>query len=214
MTNAPEDPSASGKQSTSSNAHNVFDPVSGVEPDPSSVPDTGSSTASSEDTSKPDTSSTVGEPTSSEDSSQVVNPGFPDVSYKIPLDNEIIQSFSGDELFYSETLGDWRSHLAIDIKGAKGDKVKAAADGTIDGSYYDELLGNVVVILHADGAKTVYAGLDGSVTLKKGQSVKQGDTVGRLSGEIPLEAAMETHLHFEIIEDGKQVNPLDYLDIN
>lgn len=215
VTKAPVDPGISGGSGSSGATHNVFDPVSGVEPDTSSAPEgTGSGTDSRPDMpSRPDDKDPSGEPSVSGPESPTVNPGFPDVSYKLPLDNEITESFSGEELFYSETLGDWRSHLAIDIKGEKGDKVRAAADGTVDGSYFDELLGNVVVLLHADGIKTVYAGLDGSFTLKNGDSVKQGDSVGRLSGQIPLEAAAGTHLHFEVIEDGKQVNPLDYLDI-
>jgi len=33
-----------------------------------------------------------------------------------PVDGEIIEKFSEDELVYSRTLGDWRVHNGIDIK--------------------------------------------------------------------------------------------------
>ena len=47
-----------------------------------------------------------------------------------PLSGETVAAFSMDELAYSETLADWRTHDGIDIKADAGTQVLAASSGT------------------------------------------------------------------------------------
>ena len=49
-----------------------------------------------------------------------------------PLSGETVAAFSMDELAYSETLADWRTHDGIDIKADAGTQVLAASSGTVN----------------------------------------------------------------------------------
>ena len=127
----------------------------------------------------------------------------------LPVDNSIITAFSGDQLVYNLTMGDWRTHNGIDIKATKDTAVKACCDGTVKKIYNDGMLGWVVEIETEDFA-TRYCGLAEKVFVKQGDSVKQGDTIGKV-GEIPLESATDSHLHLEIVKNGNYHNPDEYL---
>lgn len=127
----------------------------------------------------------------------------------LPLDGKIITAFSGDELVYNLTMGDWRTHNGIDIKATKDTAVKACCDGTVKKIYNDGMLGWVVEVESGDFT-TRYCGLAEKVVVKEGSSVKQGDTLGRV-GEIPLESATDSHLHLEIVKNGNYQNPDEYL---
>lgn len=67
--------------------------------------------------------------------------------------------------------------------------------------------GNLVIIDHGGGVVTRYAHL-ASVSVSDGQRVSAGDVVGRI-GERGL--ATGPHLHFEVLIDGRFVNPADWL---
>ena len=129
--------------------------------------------------------------------------------FVLPVDNKIVAAFSGDELVYNITMGDWRTHNGIDIKATKDTAVKACCDGVVRKVYNDGMLGWVVEIETEDFA-TRYCGLDEKVFVKTGDKVTQGQTVGKV-GEIPLETAADSHLHLEIVKNGSYQNPDDYL---
>ena len=96
-------------------------------------------------------------------------------------------------------------HKGVDLAVPKNTPVMAAGDGTIEiigrkGSY-----GKYIRIGHKAGYQTAYAHLNGyRQDLKVGSKVKRGDviayvgTTGRSTGP---------HLHFEVIRNGKVVNP-------
>lgn len=127
----------------------------------------------------------------------------------LPVDNKIVAPFSGDELVYNTTMGDWRTHNGIDIKATKDTAVKACCDGVVEKVYNDGMLGWVVEV-KTDDFTTRYCGLAEKVFVKQGDSVKQGDTLGKV-GEIPLEMAADSHLHLEIVKNGNYQNPDEYL---
>ena len=68
--------------------------------------------------------------------------------------------------------------------------------------------GNLIVITHSYGYKTLYAHLDG-FNIKENQEVKKGDIIGYV-GNTGLSAG--PHLHYEVKQNGKQLNPLDYIE--
>ena len=112
-----------------------------------------------------------------------------------PADAEPIRAFSGAELVYNETLGDWRTHNGADYAAATGDKVHAVTAGTVTSVTQDALWGTVAEIKTLDGGTWRYCGLD-KADVKTGDEVHQGDVLGTV-GAVPSEAADQPHLHLE-----------------
>ncbi len=50
-------------------------------------------------------------------------------SFVLPVSGAILQAYSGDELVYNETLGDWRTHNGVDYSAALGEEVIAPVTG-------------------------------------------------------------------------------------
>ena len=128
--------------------------------------------------------------------------------YKYPL-TEAVQNGYTEELVYNRTMGDYRSHTAIDFKGDAGTAVFAINDGIVLDVYNDSMLGMTVEIDHGGKLVAKYSGLD-VVNVSKGDPVMIGATIGTL-GKIPYESAANSHLHFETRLDGELVNPLDVM---
>jgi len=69
--------------------------------------------------------------------------------------------------------------------------------------------GNYIEIQHGNNVLTRYCHLKyGSIKVKKGQIVEKGQEIGYM-GDIGY--TFGAHLHFQIIENGKNVDPLPYL---
>ena len=128
-----------------------------------------------------------------------------------PISGEIIKEFSDGVLVYSETLKDYRVHNGVDIKAVILEKVTAAEDGVIESVRNDALMGITVVIDHQNGVKTVYANLSSMDMVSEGESVKKGEVINGAGDTALIETGQETHIHFEMIIDGKYVNPRDYI---
>ncbi len=104
-------------------------------------------------------------------------------------------------------------HTGIDMAAHKGTPVKAAASGTVMQVYEDPLgYGKTIVIKHDQTYKTRYAHLN-VMLVKVGQHVKRGDLIGKVgdSGNVRKQGRDASHLHFELYELGKRVNPLYFL---
>jgi len=104
-------------------------------------------------------------------------------------------------------LGYSKMHKGVDFGAPTGTPVFAAGDGVIEQMNFWGSYGNYVRIRHANGVKTAYAHMSRfNKKLKVGSNVKQGDVIayvgntGRSTGP---------HLHFEVMVDGRQVNPLN-----
>lgn len=130
----------------------------------------------------------------------------------MPLEGEIIQKHSIDTLVYSETLGEWRAHLGIDIRAAIGTRVKAVLDGKVKKAYHDKLWGYVIILEHGNGLETKYSNLKTLEMVKEGVQVIQGDHISLVGKSADIEMLMEDHLHFEVIKDGKVIDPRSIMD--
>lgn len=126
-----------------------------------------------------------------------------------PVDAQVSIPFSKDNLIYSKTMEDWRTHLGIDIPGSIGTPVKAAANGVIEQVKSDEMLGNVVIIRHNDQLKTKYCNLQSDILVKAGDAVDTGTVIGGIGNTAASEIAEPPHLHFEVLSNGELVNPVD-----
>ena len=130
-------------------------------------------------------------------------------SFVLPAQGNIIKGYSDTALQKSETYGDMRLHTGIDIQCEKGTEIKSAGAGTVTAVDESSTLGKFVTIDHGDGITGRYCGLDG-VTVNTGDSVSAGTVIGTL-GSIPCECADKSHLHVEVLKDGKIVSPLEAL---
>ena len=135
-------------------------------------------------------------------------PASPAPAFVPPVSGQTLAGFSGDELVYSETLGDWRTNNGIDLAADAGDEVRCARAGTVSAVYEDGLWGRVVEVT-ADSVTFRYTGLD-EVAVSAQQTVAMGDTLGTV-GECVAEAALDSHLHLEVLKDGAWVDPAGYL---
>ena len=129
-----------------------------------------------------------------------------------PLVGETVAAFSMDELIYSETLGDWRTHDGVDIAAPLGTQVCAASYGTVTDVRNDDLMGATVVIAHDDGCDTIYANLQDMPTVGVGDEVTAGQIIGSVGSTALGESALPAHLHFAVTRDGEFIDPLEYLD--
>ena len=127
-----------------------------------------------------------------------------------PVKGETQKTFSVTELSYNETTRDWRLHSAVDI-AAPGQTVAACMAGTVTAVYDDEFLGTTVAIRHDGGYETRYSNLTAMPTVKVGDTVKAGQTIGAVGETAILESAQEPHLHFEVWLDGAPIDPAEVL---
>ena len=131
--------------------------------------------------------------------------------FEMPVEGRVIAEFSGDDLVYNEALKDWRAHSGVDFEAKAGVEVCASASGVCE-DIFDCEMGRCIVINHRDGFATMYANLGEDTELKKGDKVEKGDKIGVVGNTALGDVTAGEHLHFEIIKDKKNVNPVDYLD--
>ena len=129
-----------------------------------------------------------------------------------PLSGETVAAFSMDELAYSETLADWRTHDGIDIKADAGTQVLAACSGTVTQVIDDDLMGTSVTIAHDDGYETIYSNLQSVPTVSEGQQVSAGEVIGSVGCTSIAEFAVPAHLHFAVTQNGVPCDPQEFLD--
>ena len=88
--------------------------------------------------------------------------------------------------------------------------VVSVLDGEVTELKKDALLGYVVEVKHDNNLVSIYQGLK-SVSVKKGEQITQNTLIGK-SGEIKLDVNLKNALLFELIKDGKYVNPDIYFN--
>lgn len=95
--------------------------------------------------------------------------------------------------------------------GGKDDfDVTAILDGKVISVENDETLGTTVQIEHDNNIISVYQSLK-DVTLKENDKISQGDVIGK-SSTSNLDKDLGSHLYFELIVNGKTVDPENYFD--
>jgi len=98
-------------------------------------------------------------------------------------------------------------HHGLDIAAPKGSAVKAARCGRIEFVGWLNVYGRTVIIDHGDGYQTLYAHND-QFLVKEGQYVVAGEKVATIGA---TGNTTGPHLHFEIIVDGRRIDPLNFL---
>lgn len=99
-----------------------------------------------------------------------------------------------------------RMHTGIDIHAATDVDVLAPQSGTVLVSTFDNGWGHYIIINHGDNILSLYAHLN-TRTVKRGESVERGQVIGKIGNTGFSEGP---HLHFEIRENGKPINPFRF----
>lgn len=133
------------------------------------------------------------------------------IEFQAPVKGNVIEEYSGDDLVYNETLKDWRAHSGVDFSAALGEKVTASADGVIE-KVFDSNMGKCVIIDHMNGFKTMYANLEENTQVTEGDEIKVGDVVGTVGNTALGDITDLEHVHFEMMKDGININPAEYLN--
>ncbi|GJL85538.1 MAG: hypothetical protein DHS20C02_13130 [Micavibrio sp.] len=122
---------------------------------------------------------------------------------KTPIDGARLSSGFG--MRHHPILGYNKMHKGVDFAASIGTPIYAAGDGTVEIAGRKGGYGNYVRIRHNSSLKTAYAhlhkfakGTRSGKRVKQGQVIAYVGTTGRSTGP---------HLHYEVMLDGKQVNP-------
>jgi len=98
-------------------------------------------------------------------------------------------------------------HKGLDFAGKKGSEVVVAGDGVVTWAGQRSGYGNLIEVSHGDGYVTRYGHNQKHLvkvgdTVRKGQQIALMGSTGRSTGP---------HVHFEVLRDGKTVNPAKYI---
>lgn len=103
--------------------------------------------------------------------------------------------------------GKWKGHTGVDLSAPIGTPVRAAASGVIQKASKYSGYGKYINIKHTASINTAYGHLS-RISVRPGQHVHQGQIIGYTgnSGH-----STGPHLHYEVIKNGKPVNPLMFV---
>ncbi len=122
-----------------------------------------------------------------------------------PVESGFISSYFGereDPFDGQETF-----HKGVDFAGAKGSTVMAVAAGIVTWAGERSGFGKLVEINHGDGYVTRYAHNEKTL-VSVGETVKRGDPVGLMGS---TGHSTGPHVHFEVLRNGRQVDPLSFI---
>lgn len=98
-------------------------------------------------------------------------------------------------------------HDGLDIGGNLNDPVYVTAEGVVESTGVDVFHGRNIIVKHANGIKTWYMHLN-KILVDDGQKVSKGEVIGRLGS---TGRSTGPHLHYQIVKQGKTINPMAYL---
>lgn len=146
----------------------------------------------------------------SSDSSDVQTPVEEDLGMTLPIETVAVTNEFG--FFYNQTLDCYYHHEGVDFIAEAGTNVLAVDDGVIESIYSGDVLkGTEIVVDHGNGLKTCYRFVVAAEDLAVGDEVRRGDVIAVVADATGNEYKDGAHLHFEIMENGKTVDPTAHL---
>lgn len=110
----------------------------------------------------------------------------------------------------SAYYGDGRNHKAVDLRAKSGTSIFAVADGKVVQSGWNGNYGYCVTIEHANGMRTLYAHAK-QLCCKVGDTVSQGEVIALVGS---TGQSTGNHLHFEVIVNGRNMDPAPYINLD
>jgi len=125
--------------------------------------------------------------------------------FLMPVDGVIVSGFgetyNGDEL--------QKFHTGIDIEAENGSPVKSSMEGQVTKVGVSPDYGKYVEIDHGEGISTKYAHC-WHILVKEGQLVEAGEVIAEVGNS---SVNVGSHLHFEILKDGRYLDPAELLKV-
>lgn len=122
---------------------------------------------------------------------------------RTPIDGARVNSGFGNRKH--PIKGYTRMHKGVDFGAPTGTPIMSAGDGVVERCNWFGGYGKYICVRHDGSTKTAYAHLSRYAKgIKAGSKVKQGQIIGYVGTTGQTTGA---HLHFELIQNGKHVNP-------
>lgn len=112
-------------------------------------------------------------------------------------------------VYYDDT---YMPNTGIDYVSEEKFDIISVMDGTVIDIKEDEMLGKIVEIKHSNDYISSYAGLS-EISVQKGEVVSMGTKIG-ISGTSKLNENLGNHLHFEVYQNGVNIDPLKVIGKN
>ena len=144
------------------------------------------------------------------DSLKIVHKGLCEVMDNLPLKAPLKTVVVDDKYGWRKDpfTKRGRFHAGLDFKGSYKDTVYTPANGIVLKAKWNAGYGRCVVIQHADEYQTLYAHLS-RIFVVVGDSVHLKDPIGKIGSS---GRSTGSHLHYEIIRNGKKLDPCGFLD--
>jgi murein DD-endopeptidase MepM/ murein hydrolase activator NlpD len=122
-----------------------------------------------------------------------------------PVANGFISSYFGERADPFDGLETF--HKGVDFAGTPGSPVVAVAAGVVTWAGERTGYGKLIEINHGDGFATRYAHNERTL-VTVGQTVKRGERIALMGS---TGRSTGPHVHFEVLRNGRQVNPLSFV---
>lgn len=153
------------------------------------------------------------EETTAEEAETEMTDAEPLPQFVNPTNGALVKEYNIEVPVFSVTMEDYRTHNGVDIYVQKGERILAAAAGTVKEIWEDPMMGTCMSISHSGGAETIYKNLSPEIPegITVGAQVSEGSFIA-VGGESALiEVSEEPHVHFEMKINGESVDPCDYI---
>ncbi len=126
-----------------------------------------------------------------------------------PVDNVLTSAYG---MRTHPVMGYKTMHGGVDFRSEIGSAVYATGNGTISSRRYAGTYGRMIIIDHGYGFESRYAHLSSYAEgIQEGQRIERGDLIGYTGNSGMVSGP---HLHYEVLRNGKHVDPLMYLFAN
>ncbi len=137
-----------------------------------------------------------------------INKSLANIPLGMPFTGRITSSFG----HRTNPFGGYsvETHRGMDIKGPMGAPVKSMAKGKVTFSGWKGGYGNCIILEHGSGFETLYGHLS-KVMVKRGQKIDIGQQIGNIGS---TGRSTGPHLHYEVHQHGKRINPISFLTLD
>ena len=127
------------------------------------------------------------------------------------LGKEVVREYSVKEPSYSKTLNLWEIHKGLDVSSTKGQDVKALLAGKIVDVFKDDEYGMSVKVKSDNDVTVVYSNLNEKISVKKDQSIKEGQSLGTVGETSTVESEDGSHVHIEAFKGKEPMDPMSLI---